>query len=189
MIKAIVFDFFGVIHTDIYNAWLSRHGLSRAGDLFDASNEVDIDAITPYEFFTRLGTHTGQTAQEIEREFEMVALDENVIALIKELRASYTVGLLSNASGPFLRRILQSEQIEPLFDPILISGEVKMIKPSQEIFELLLRQLNLKPQQVVFIDDNPQHVVGAKKVGIDAIQYQNIDQLKQELKSRVIVTT
>ena len=68
------------------------------------------------------------------------------------------------------------------FEGILVSGEEKMRKPFTEIYELMLERYKLKAATSVFIDDNLDNVVGARKVGMKAIHYKNSQQLTNELK-------
>ena len=43
-----------------------------------------------------------------------------------------------------------------------------MRKPDAEVFEIILKENNLKPEETLFIDDSEQHVIGARKIGINA---------------------
>ena len=50
-----------------------------------------------------------------------------------------------------------------LFDGLLISGEVKLVKPSPRIYELALQRFNLESKETVFIDDKLENVEVAQK--------------------------
>ncbi len=56
-----------------------------------------------------------------------------------------------------------------LFTYVYYSHELGMRKPDAEIFEEVLRRHNLKGSETCFIDDSPQHVATAKKLGIHAV--------------------
>ena len=56
-----------------------------------------------------------------------------------------------------------------------------MRKPAEDIYQYALKELALKPEQAVFIDDDPENVEAANKVGINGIIYSNPDQLKNDL--------
>ncbi|MDC3395343.1 HAD-IA family hydrolase, partial [Flavobacteriales bacterium] len=51
-------------------------------------------------------------------------------------------------------------------DKMYLSHEVGMRKPNTEVFEHILVEQKLKAEEVFFIDDSPQHIEGAKKLGI-----------------------
>ena len=70
----------------------------------------------------------------------------------------------------------------PLTDGAIFSYIVKQIKPDLEIYEILLNQYKLKPEECVFIDDRMENIEGAKKAGIHGICFETIEQVKEELK-------
>ena len=47
-----------------------------------------------------------------------------------------------------------------------LSHKVGLRKPNAGIYEYILREQNLKPEEVFFIDDSPEHIEGANKLGI-----------------------
>ncbi len=67
------------------------------------------------------------------------------------------------------------------FEGILVSGTEKIRKPFTEIYELILERYQLEASSSVFIDDNLDNVLGARKVGMKAIHYKNSQQLINEL--------
>ena len=73
-------------------------------------------------------------------------------------------------------------RIFSLIDKIIVSGEVKQLKPNPEIFHTLLNTFNLKAEESLFIDDNVKNVEGAKAVGINAIRFENANKLKEEFR-------
>jgi len=67
-------------------------------------------------------------------------------------------------------------------DGMIVSGKEKVIKPDPKIYELILAKYNLKPQECVFIDDRLENVQAAQKLGINAIQFTKLDEVKQALE-------
>lgn len=184
MYKAIIFDFFGVIHADPYQRWLNSHGLKREGGFAEASNLTDKNLITWPEFFEKLSSLSGQPIPEIKEAFyQEKQIDEAVINLIKQLRGNYKLGLLSNASGTYLRPILKEHGIDALFDVNTISSEVGLIKPDTEIFKLAVEKLGIEPQETIFIDDNSYNTESARTLGINSILYRDLASLKVELSA------
>jgi putative hydrolase of the HAD superfamily len=91
-----------------------------------------------------------------------------MFALVEDLRAAgVRVALLSNSWGNTYPR----ERIDALFDTVVISGEVGLRKPHAAIFELALERLGLPAEQAVFVDDAEPNVLGARAVGMTAIQH------------------
>ena len=185
MYKAIIFDFFDVIRTDLYNAWLKANGLKREGEYHKASQDADSGKITREEFLARISELSGQSVTK--ETFESGAkVDDAVLAIIQELRPHYRLALLSNSPSSLIRGILAEHDLERYFDEIIVSGEVGHIKPSREIFEIALDRLEIKPSEALFIDDNEHHVAGAEQAGIKSIQFISADQLRRDLAKRGI---
>lgn len=78
----------------------------------------------------------------------------------------------------------QNRYIFSLFDEIVISGHVGMIKPRPEIYEYLLKTYDLDPKDCLLIDDQDINAVGARKCGIQTILVKNgnFKEVRQKLK-------
>jgi putative hydrolase of the HAD superfamily len=68
------------------------------------------------------------------------------------------------------------------FDGGLFSGDVRLSKPSPEIYQLLQSRYQLEPQRTVFIDDMQANVDAAKEHGWKGIQFTSAAQLVEELR-------
>lgn len=104
-----------------------------------------------------------------------------LLKYIRKLHPRYKVGLLSNAWDDLRRTMHERWNIDGLFDELIISAEVKMVKPNPTIFQLALERLGVQPAETVFIDDIIENVEAARRVGLFAIQYQNTPQTLDEL--------
>jgi HAD superfamily hydrolase (TIGR01509 family) len=180
--KAIIFDFFDVLHADPFQAWMRTHGLTRQGKQAEASRLLDLNQISIAEFFSRLAEVSGQTQDEVADEFEAaMALDESAVAIVRELRPNYKTALLSNAHGDELRPVLSKHDLAELFDVVAISGEVGHAKPSAEIFHHVLAELGVSPEETLFIDDNAENIQAAERLGIVGIVHTDAQSLRQQL--------
>ncbi len=187
MYKVIIFDFFGVIYSEPYNAWLQKHGFTREGDFLEAAVKADSGQIEMAQFFDLLSSLSRQPAHEINKEFETVKrVNPDVIGLVKALKMNYRIGLLSNASSSFIREILDENDLEKYFDEIIVSSEAGYIKPNREIYEAALRILRINSSEAIFIDDNRLYIEGAQKIGLDGILFRSADQVARELLERNI---
>lgn len=74
-------------------------------------------------------------------------------------------------------------RLASIFDDVVVSGEVKMLKPGPEIFDCLLRRNALNPAQCLFIDDSPANVEGARAVGMMAHHFTTPEGLADALVS------
>jgi len=68
-----------------------------------------------------------------------------------------------------------------IFDDIVLSGEVKLIKPDAAIFRLLLRRIGRPAEDCLLIDDSPANIAVARELRFVTIHYKSSSQLKSEL--------
>jgi putative hydrolase of the HAD superfamily len=183
MYKAVIFDFFDVIHRDPFHHWLSQNGLERKGSPQESSKLLDLGRISDEEFYGQLGALSGQTADDVRAVFDDITfIDKDMVLLIARLKKSYKTGLLSNSSIEYLSRIIARHELESLFDAMTISAEVGIIKPDPRIFEHILDRLGVGAAEAVLIDDNPRNVEAASRLGIKGIVYDgDVGKLKENL--------
>ncbi len=77
--------------------------------------------------------------------------------------------LLSNISQKFAaeyKEVKWIKELFDLFDGLVFSSDINIVKPSKEIFDYLLKKHGLKADDCLFIDDNANNIAGAKAVGI-----------------------
>ena len=182
MIKAIIFDFFGVIRADSFHGWMANHGFTREDEAGQVSRLLDMGKIDIAEFFSRLAKLSNQTVPELESEMKgYVKFDDKVIEYIKSLRNTYKIVVLSNSEGAYLRNILSEKNLDALFDEIFISGELGVAKPDREMFELVLQKTGLDKSEAVFVDDQQKNTSAAEAIGIKSILFENVEKLKTDI--------
>jgi FMN phosphatase YigB (HAD superfamily) len=109
-----------------------------------------------------------------------------LLGYIRRLRPQCKVGLLSNAWDNLRHTLHTRWNIDGLFDELVISAEVKLIKPDPRIFHLTVERLNVQPAEAVFIDDIGENVLAARKEGLEAIHHQDTQQTLNSLNKYVI---
>jgi putative hydrolase of the HAD superfamily len=92
----------------------------------------------------------------------------DVLGTLQELQQACTLGVISNA-WPQMERFLELLGISHFFDSVTISAQVGLSKPDPAIFELALRNLRIKAEQAIFVDDMPYNVVAAEGMGLRAL--------------------
>ena len=63
------------------------------------------------------------------------------------------------------------------------SGDVGIMKPDPQIFQIALERLDVAAEEAVFVDDFIENVQGARALGIHAVHFQGREQAIQELKA------
>jgi putative hydrolase of the HAD superfamily len=98
------------------------------------------------------------------------------LQLLQQLRNRYNLLLLSNtnevheeAFNALLKARTGLPSLAALFDKIYYSHRVGMRKPNAEIFRKIITENDLKPAEILFIDDSPQHIETAHQLGIQTI--------------------
>ncbi len=184
-IKAIVFDFFGVICREVHQSWFDENQ-----DKFDLSIEeykensrkVDLGIINENQFIDFYAQKTKIDKEELTQKFDSyVVIDNGLVDFIRELKKEYKIGLISSAESDFIRNLMNKNNLENLFDSIVISSEVGLVKPNPEIYNISLRELSVLPEEAVFIDDRESNIIGARDAGIKTILYKDINDLKLKL--------
>lgn len=109
--------------------------------------------------------------------------NQNMIELINELKKlGYKVGLITNIIKPVFD-IIKASGYYDVFDDIVASCEVGLIKPQPEIYNLALKKLGASSQKSIFIDDKQLNLDTATRVGFKTILAKNHNQIYSELRS------
>ena len=96
---------------------------------------------------------------------------------------SYSIFLLSNTNvihiSEFKKKIgsKRYKEFYNLFDKVYYSYKIKYRKPHAKAFRFILNQNELSPNEVLFIDDSPQHIEGAKTLGIKTHHLQHNEEI------------
>lgn len=109
-----------------------------------------------------------------------------MVSFARQLRTQYKTALLSNAPSGFIRRLLEQYGIKDIFDHIVISGEIGLVKPSKDAFLYTLTEMNASPEKTIFIDDNSENVDAARELGLTSFVFKDVDHLKSELAAKYI---
>lgn len=105
------------------------------------------------------------------------------VEIFRQLKESgqYKLYALTNWSAELFPVALERYDFLKWFDGIVVSGEEKTRKPFAEIYQLLLKRYNVKPEEALFIDDSLRNTRAAEAMGIGAIHFQDPGQLKEQL--------
>jgi len=110
---------------------------------------------------------------------------EGTVKLLHALKTQgYPLYGLSNWSTETFAIVRHKFDFLNLFDEIILSGEVKLIKPEPEIFELCLQKIGRPAAECLFIDDTESNINTAKKLGFDTIHFHSPEHLETELNIR-----
>ncbi len=104
-----------------------------------------------------------------------------LLDFLRGLRPERRVGLISNAWAG-LRQWITGQGYADVFDEMIISAEVGLLKPDARIYQLALQRLGARPEESVFLDDVLANVEGAQAVGMAGLHFTQPEKSLQELR-------
>ncbi|CDN72849.1 HAD family hydrolase [Elizabethkingia anophelis] len=108
-------------------------------------------------------------------------IEENV-SILRNLHGRYQLYGLTNWSAESFPYAYKNYDFFSLFNGIVVSGEEKLIKPDERIYELLLNRYNLNASECLFIDDNYENIRTAQAMDFNTIHLPPHTNLKEELQ-------
>ena len=109
-------------------------------------------------------------------------------SLLEELATHHRMVLLSNTNAIHFEMIRKTYPFLRHFDELVLSYEVKAMKPQEAIYRVAIEKAGCRPEECFYTDDIAEYVEGARRIGIDAVQFQGAEQLQRELAARNILT-
>lgn len=179
MIKTIIFDF-GDVFLTLDKSATSKHLKQQGIAEFD-SELIKINAayekglISTDEFIQHYTQRFDKLSPEKFKDAWnsiLIEFPRQRLEFLKKLKASesFKLILLSNTNELHIdwvkTNISVFEEFRSCFDVFYLSHEIHFRKPDAEIFEFVLKENNLTPQETLFIDDTLEHTLTAKEIGI-----------------------
>ncbi|MDB5163276.1 MAG: HAD-superfamily hydrolase, subfamily variant 3 [Candidatus Saccharibacteria bacterium] len=190
MIKAIIFDCFGVFIGNPYKLRaqaLDQSDPEKGKLLHDINRASDRGYLSRDETAKQMAELIGISTEQFLAEQDKGEIrDEDLVAYVKTLRPQFKLAMLSNISSrERLELRFEQGQLDELFDVVVASGDEGYIKPEPEIYEIALARLGVKPEECVMLDDILEYCQGAEAVGLHAIQYFNLQQAITDLNALI----
>ena len=197
-IKNIVFDLGGVLVDLDFKAAIN--GLQQAGfanvkeqlmafDQGGIFQKFELGEMTADEFRTAIRENSTVTLtdEEIDALWNAMLLEipREKLELILDLRGKYMVYLLSNTNSIHWDYVCKNAfnyrgfRVNDYFEETFLSYEMHLAKPNKAIFEKVLHDANLLPEETLFIDDSEANCKAAEEVGIHAHHYHISDDLSK----------
>lgn len=187
MIKAVIFDFFGVICSDEYWNFV-KEDKNLDGDFSKLAEAVNLGEISWKQFVQKIADDVGEDVAEVERMYSSQSINPQVVAYIDQLHGKYKTALLTNANYDQFNPIADRAHLKRVFDELVISSHLGIAKPDPRIFEYTLQKLNVQPGEAVFVDDLVKHINAAKLMGLKTVHYRDFKQMKRELEDLLAVS-
>lgn len=157
-------------------------------EIFEHSDWLELDkgTISLDSAIDRGAARTGLPATDIARLLNAVPgfltpIDQTMELICRLGNSANKLFVLSNMQLASIAHLEEQHDIWGLFDGVVISSRIKMVKPDIEIYQYLLDRYQLNPADTVFIDDLPKNLEAASSLGIRTIQFFDAPQCEQAL--------
>ena len=199
MIRTIILDFSGVLTTT--DGWPSiaktLSGVSGINEdemrlrLYREEGDYILGKETTEKFWSRICSDCHISLEE----FTVIigawyCLDEEMLKLVDGLNRKYEIVMLSDNYVATTSRIRNDERLKGLFHKLYFSNEIGLTKRNKgsAVFEFVLKNLNRKPKECVFIDDNAENLSAPRELGIHSTHFQGREKLQNTLAALDIRT-
>lgn len=196
MIKAILFDFDGVLTFDAGGSIQTCEYIAEKTGI-DLSllyhshkkfmNDLNLGIKTYKDIWDEFCTLVGEDIDFsiLQDSFKAARLDAKMIGIAEKLKEKYKIGMITDNKIDRIEAVLSSSDLKNLFDIVVISAEVGSKKSDDRIFEVALDKLDLKAEECVFIDNNDYNLTVPSKMGMKTILFdderRNMGQIEELL--------
>ena len=198
MKKYVFFDMDGVLTTDTTGSYTTTRYMSKKLNVnfeelylyikqFDL--ETDCGKITDEEIWKEIfeKNNCKFKMEDLEESFLSTPIDEKMIEIAKKLKEKYEIGIITDNSIVRANMIFDKHRFRNLFKTIIISEEVKSTKKGIEIFKIAADKANVKCEECIFIDNNPNNVKVANKAGYKGIYFDDAIRDYDKLLKEILV--
>ena len=195
VVKNVIFDLGGVViewsPDRILEGYYADPGLRAVMKtaLFQHPDWLQLDrgTLSEAELLVRLATRTTRSASELAGLLDAVRASlhakPDTVALLEKLNArGVPLYCLSNMSSDTFQYLRGRHSFWGVFRGTVISGEIQLMKPEREIFELLLQRYGLEASETLFVDDHAPNIEAARALGLHAVWFKDARQCEIELE-------
>jgi len=200
-IKALIFDVGGVLqlrnpsfeHPNVHNYIAKKLGinLDQYFDSIDTAYTKSIEGKASEKRVLKIMARNLKiTLSRLKKLYlgayrKYYTLNKKLLEFIFRIRKQgYKTAILSD-QWYLSKKALIPRDFYDKFDLTIVSCDVGIRKPNPEIYNLVLRKLKMKPEEVIFVDNQKWNIVPAKKLGMKTILFRNNKQATREISKRL----
>lgn len=189
-IQTLIFDFGGVIiNIKSEPDWLQQDLLPHFRrepllQLYEAGyfNDLETGRLLPQEFLHKMQSIALQEdvgEMWVKQHWNAILKDIPAyrVDLLRRLRQKYRLILLSNTNAihvesfqQYMHQTFKEDILQTNFHTVYYSQEIGMRKPGREIYEYVLQQQGIRPEETIFFDDRPENLTEPQKLGLQTYQ-------------------
>jgi putative hydrolase of the HAD superfamily len=150
--------------------------------------ELDRGSILLSEAVKRCAVRTGLSPEYITQFMEsvppyLIPKAETIELMDSLKKKGHRLFCLSNMHAASIKYLEKTYSFLNIFEGIVVSCRVNMVKPDPRIFKHLLSTYHFEPAQTVFIDDSAANIEAAENMGIKTILFKDAAQCLKTLES------
>ncbi len=187
-IRALIFDLMDVLllvhDKSVWHAWEASAGVAESGlartmfrsPLFPQAISGQVPEEALWRDVARtlgVAAEPGMLAAVFYSAFQ---INTDLVEFIRALRPRYKIAILTNTPSGMRTVITEQFHLDQEVDAIIISAEEGIRKPQPELFQRALNRLGVQPGEVIFVDDEPGYVEGARALGMQTVQFNDTAQ-------------
>lgn len=170
--KAIVLDMYGVIVKQTGDDFVPYVQQTfpdiKPEEVWEPWFKADIGELTSLEVWEAIGFKGD--IEKIEKEYlDTIELNDGFVEFIEKVSKCYKLAIISNDSSRWSKYLRKKFDINKYFDVISISGDLKIQKPDNGIFEYTIKKLNVNAEECLYVDDREGNLEAAKKAGMNTV--------------------
>lgn len=182
MIRGIIFDCFGVLYQGSIAHLYELTPEAKRSELADLSLSSDYGYISPEDYLHQVSLLIGKPVAEIADIMEADHIrNRAMVDYVRTFKGNYKVGLLSNVGRGVMQRLFTPAELEELFDEVVLSSEVGMIKPDPAIYHLAADRLGVETTECIMVDDLVANIEGAESTGMHGVVFTTTAKCMQDV--------
>ncbi len=172
--KAIILDMYGVIVKQTGGDFVPYVQQSfpdlKPEEIYIPWFKADVGELASLEVWEKLGFKGD--IERIEKEYlDTMEINDGFLDFISSVNKNYKMAIISNDSSRWSKFIREKFDVNKHFDVISISGDLKIQKPDERIFELTIEQLGCRAEDCLYVDDREENLEAARKVGMNVVLF------------------
>lgn len=183
MIKAVFFDYDGVLTRDATGSLTTCRHLSQAtGIAFDRlkrafqryNADLTLGRLTHAQVWPAICEAVGMLIpfELLADAFASTPPNTEMFELARRLKTTYAVGIITDNKKDRIDHLRVHQDLGAVFNPIVVSAEVHCAKEDTAIFERALDLAGALPQESIFIDNNRANLIAPVHLGMNAIYFE-----------------
>ena len=187
MNKTVIFDFFGVFCHDMTLEWLKKNvndWESLLPRFLALCSKSDYGTISRTGFNFEIARLTGIPVEQVAQGIKNEAVINNpLVEYTRKLKKNgYKTACLSNGTHEWTTQVITDYHLHDLFDEIILSGDLGIVKPDPRIYAKTLKILGIDTTKAIFVDDRKVNINAAESCGIQSLLFTDTQKIIKDFE-------